>query len=481
MSNPDSQPKVQQVTAQIGGLPTVGIDVPICAVFIPLFLTAFACHMTLFRKNSGRGHKFIFNGMCCGYSMSRVLACVFRLIWATKPTDTNISLVASIFLNAGILIVYLLNDFLAWRLVRCAVPTFGWNRPVRLFHRTMLYLIIPMIVSLIVIIVLRVKSPHLAHINTAANVLTKLAQTYFLIIASAPIPLIIFAYINGPHDPFGVGSWNGKVIVLSLSVMGAVTEAGFRCGTAWAPAPLASNPAWWDSRAAFYLFNFSIDIVLLALLLIGRIDKRFYIPNGAEGPMSYSREGTPRAGTPNHEEEMRAYTYKAASFNQAPSNGNGGGLDAITSKTTLRDGEPNGEELYASKIRPARGSIDTGIGGATTWADYGRMHDHGANEDVGMKEAPLYGAAVNGDAVNGQAVNAEAVNREAVDGGAMNVEPANAFTSSTTLQDAPSDREDTPAFTRTTTPPAAPIDFGGRGAPSWADSGRDYHLGAPIS
>lgn len=284
-----------QVTAQIGGVPTIGLDVPICSVFVALFLALAVAHMTLLQINLRRGHKFIFNGMCFGFAMSRIIACTFRLIWATKPTDVNISLVASVFLNAGILVVYIINIHFAWRMVRSARPSFGWNPTVRLFNKIMLWAVLGLIIPLIVIIILRVKNPTLDHIQTASTVVSRLAQTYFLIIAVEPAVLLALALVKAHEekDHFGNGSWHGKTLVLGLSTALAITEAGFRCGTTWTPAPLATDPAWWDSKAAFYCFNFAIDVCLLSLFLVGRIDRRFHVPNGSDGPMSYSKGMAP--------------------------------------------------------------------------------------------------------------------------------------------------------------------------------------------
>jgi hypothetical protein len=282
-----------QVTAQIGGLPTVGLDVPICAVFIAIFVTLAASHMTILQVNLRRGHKFIFNGLCFGFSMSRIAACTFRLAWATRPTNSDLALVASVFLNAGIVLMYIINNLLAWRMVRSADPHFGWNRVVRIANRVLLWGILTLIVPLIVIIVLRVKKPSLAHIGLASKVVGRLAQTYFLVIATTPALLLGYAIIkarSNPVDPFGRGSWNTKAMILATSTALAMIEAGFRCGTTWTTAPLASDPAWWDSKAAFYCFNFMIDVLLLSLFLVGRIDRRFHVPNKADGPGSYSRE-----------------------------------------------------------------------------------------------------------------------------------------------------------------------------------------------
>lgn len=220
------------------------------------------------------------------------MACIMRIVWATRPTNADVSLVAAIFLNAGILLAYIINIFFAWRLVRSAAPKFGWNPIIRILNKILLWLILFMIVPLIVIIVLRVKNPTLAGVQTASTVLSRLANTYFLVVNVAAAALLIFAVTQSSfdNDHFGDGSWVAKCSILAVSIVLAMTEAGFRCGTAWAPAPLASDPAWWDSKAAFYCFNFLLDVLILTVLLRGRVDKRFHIPNKANGPGSYSRD-----------------------------------------------------------------------------------------------------------------------------------------------------------------------------------------------
>ncbi|PWN23278.1 hypothetical protein BCV69DRAFT_280887 [Microstroma glucosiphilum] len=282
-----------QLLAVVGGVPTVSVDVPICAVFLAIFVLLAAGHMTLFQINKRRGHKFIFSGLCFGFTMSRITACVFRLVWATRPGDSDISLVASVFLNAGILLVYIMNNFFAWRMVRSAHPSFGWNPIVRKLNAILLWGCIALI-PLIVLIVLRVKEPRVAHIQRGATIMSRIAQTYFLVVAVSSAFLLAYAMTRPgqPKDPFGRHSWNGKAVVLALGITFACIQSGFRTGTTWAQAPLASNPAWWDSKAAFYCFNFAMDVCILFTYLVGRIDQRLHVPNGSNGPMSYSKSAT---------------------------------------------------------------------------------------------------------------------------------------------------------------------------------------------
>jgi hypothetical protein len=50
----------------LGGIPTLLPDVPVCAVFLALFIGAAAGHMGLFQVNKKRGKKFVLNAATFG-------------------------------------------------------------------------------------------------------------------------------------------------------------------------------------------------------------------------------------------------------------------------------------------------------------------------------------------------------------------------------------------------------------------------------
>ncbi|PSK54330.1 26S proteasome regulatory subunit rpn11 [Elsinoe australis] len=277
--------------AIIGLVPTKSVDVPVDAVFIALFIALAASHMTLFRRNLSRGHKFLFNAMLFGFSMSRIVANVMRLAWAFRPHNVDIQLVATIFLNAGILLVYIINNLLTWRLIRSRIPSFGWNRIPRTIYKAQLWLVLPTIIMVIVIIVVSIKAPT-PYRSLVMTEISRFAQTYFLVLAVQPLILIPVALLwptQEPRDDFGEGSFNTKAVILLVSTTLASIEAVFRASTTWEPARPATNPAWYHSKPAFYCFNFGIDILILTFLLFMRIDKRFWVPNKANGPGSYSQ------------------------------------------------------------------------------------------------------------------------------------------------------------------------------------------------
>jgi hypothetical protein len=53
-------------TAGLGGIPQIIPDVPVTGVFLLLYVTFFAIHLTIFTNNNARGHKFLFSGALCG-------------------------------------------------------------------------------------------------------------------------------------------------------------------------------------------------------------------------------------------------------------------------------------------------------------------------------------------------------------------------------------------------------------------------------
>jgi len=85
----------------LGGVPTVGIDVPITAVFFAMFIAGAATHFTIHELNGKRGHKFHLSDAVFDFCMVRNITCIMRLVWATHPTNPSIALAALIFENAG--------------------------------------------------------------------------------------------------------------------------------------------------------------------------------------------------------------------------------------------------------------------------------------------------------------------------------------------------------------------------------------------
>lgn len=275
--------------AALGGRPTKDLDIPICAVFLVLFAAGAAGHMTIFQRNRRRGHKFIPSAVTFGFCMSRIIANVIRIVWACYPTNISLAIAAQVFVAAGVLLLFILNLIYAQRMLRAAFPAFGWSRPLSWAFKA-LYLVV--IISIIMLITVVIQSMYTLNDNTHRidRDIQLYGVTYFAIVSFLPIPIVLAILIltrfRSVEHP-GTGSWHTRAFIILLAGCLLCLGASFRAGTTWlTPRPL-TDPAWYQSKACFYIFNFAIDWTVVMIFLVSRKDKRMWVPNGSSKVRHY--------------------------------------------------------------------------------------------------------------------------------------------------------------------------------------------------
>ncbi|KAH9889643.1 hypothetical protein F4778DRAFT_773265 [Xylariomycetidae sp. FL2044] len=295
---PGGGPPYASPHASLGGLPQVVPDVIVCAVFMVMYIAFAITNMTILQINlHRRGHKFLFNGMLFGFSFARTVTLILRIVWATRPHNVRLAIAANIFLNAGILIVYVINLFFAQRILRAHQPPLGWDQRLRVALRVLLVVVACALIMTIVSIVLTSYTKNEYTLQACRDILLA-TSTYLLVFASLPIPVVLLANFLPPHperEKFGKGTMRAKTDIVLLSSTLCIVIAGFKAGTNWEPPRDLDDPAWYHGTAAFYIFNFSLEIVVLCLLTFTRIDRRFHIPNGSSKPGDYSGLNTLRS------------------------------------------------------------------------------------------------------------------------------------------------------------------------------------------
>ncbi|KAK5019198.1 hypothetical protein LTR16_000763 [Cryomyces antarcticus] len=282
-------------TQSLGGLPTIGVDVPITSVFLVLFVVGAVGHMTIFQLNIRAKRKFIPSAMLFGLCLIRTISCALRMGWATHPRSINVAIAANVFVYAGTIILYLINILFAQRIVRATHPSIGWSQA---FTSVVILIMALIVVTLIMVVTVTIQSIftlsiHTHHIDRSIQLY---GSTFNVVIAFLPFLVTIISLAiprRSKHDHFGSGSSSAKMLIL-LGSSGLITlGAGFRAGTSWSPpTPLTSPSPWYLSKACFYIFNFTVEILIIYSYLVLRVDKRFIIRNGAKGPGSYSLNGT---------------------------------------------------------------------------------------------------------------------------------------------------------------------------------------------
>lgn len=291
---PQSGPPYAPTTALLGGHPTVPLDDPICACLLLLFIAGAVTHMTIFRINHKRDHKFIFSALLFGFCMARITTLVLRIVWASKPRSVNIAIAANIFVQAGVLLLFIVNLIFSQRIVRSYHPRLGWSRGLGLAFKACYFCVAAL---LIMVIVATVDSFFTLDLNTRRidRDIQLFAGTFLTVLAFLPIPITLLAVAaprakNRRPEKFGMGRQRTKIWLLLFTSAILTLGAGFRIGVNFTTPRPAADPAWFHSKACFYCFNFVIELVVVYAYAITRFDRRYHVPNGSSGPGHYSGE-----------------------------------------------------------------------------------------------------------------------------------------------------------------------------------------------
>jgi len=296
MQLPPGPPYLPQ-TAQLGGLPTVGVDDPICAVLLLLFVGGAATHMTIFQLNRQRSHKFLFSALLFGFCMARIGALSMRMAWASHATNTSVAIAANVLTAAGVLLLFLVNLVFAQRILRAYHPRAGWSSALRWTFR-LLYACV--VACLIMVVTATVHS--FFTLDAAARQRDRdvqlVASTYLAFLAFLPIPVVAAAAL-APRptrvEKFGQGRFRTKLRLLLFTSALLALGAGFRTGVAFDLRP-ASQPAWFHHKACYYVFNYVLELIVVYTYAVARFDRRFHVPDGSSAPGHYAGTAKHAAG-----------------------------------------------------------------------------------------------------------------------------------------------------------------------------------------
>lgn len=290
---PPQGPPYAPTTAALGGVPSVGVDVPVTAVFMVFFLVGAITHMTILQLNLRKKHKFILSGLMFGFCMARLMTCVLRIAWAVHPNHIPLAIAANIFVSAGVVLLFIVNIIFAERILRATHQHLGWNKAL---SRTLIGVFTLIVITLIMVIVATVQSFYTLSTNTKRidRAIQLYGGTLFMVVSFLPILIVLTALLlprTTPVEHFGRGHFKTKIAVLLVGALLLLLGTCFRTATNFRPPRPRSDPAWYHSKACFYIFNLLIETIVIYLYAISRVDLRFYVPNGASKPGDYSAGG----------------------------------------------------------------------------------------------------------------------------------------------------------------------------------------------
>ncbi|KAG9698542.1 hypothetical protein KCU95_g2611, partial [Aureobasidium melanogenum] len=283
-------PPYAPTTAAVGGRPTIDTDVPAISIYLLLYIGGAICNMTIFQMNRRKGHKFLASWAMFGFCMARIVSCVLRIAWTTKIQNARLAIAASIFLNLGVMVVYAVVLVLASRILRATQPRLGWNPILRKAIKISYIGIVVIVILLLSFIIASVETLNQG-VRTASLWVQRASNLYLLLLnCIAPIFLLLSCLLptDSEAENFGSCSMRAKQIILGVASFFSLFISGFRCGTIWATPRPASDPAWYDHRALFYIVLLGFEIVVIYLFIFTRFDQKFWVPNGSQGPGDYS-------------------------------------------------------------------------------------------------------------------------------------------------------------------------------------------------
>lgn len=251
-------------------------------------MAAAATNMTIFQINRRRAHKFVFSALLFGFCMARITTLALRIAWASYPSSVNVAIAAGIFVQAGVVLLLLVNLVFAQRLLRSYHPRLGWSRAAGLAFR-LLYLCVPALLVMAVAATADSFFTLAPPARRAGRDVQLLAGTSLAALALLPFPVAaLAARLARRPEAFGRGRRRARLgLLLSTSALLSL-GAGFRAGVGFAAPRPAADPAWYHGRPCFYCFNFATELLVVYAYTVSRFDRRFHVPDGSSGPGHYS-------------------------------------------------------------------------------------------------------------------------------------------------------------------------------------------------
>jgi hypothetical protein len=283
-------------------------DDPATAVLLVVYLALGITHAVMFFKISKR--TFIPQAMVMGFCFSRVVTMSLRLAWSNNVTNKNVAIAATVFLNAGVLLIvlsplepsltfkYVVNLIFVHRYILQlfrSIPTRG-GHPFNFAAHTYMLSAVPVLVLLIVPAVQSFLTSSPSQISTDRTIL-RFAQCYLMVFVAVQFLATIVAWLIhffSSKKTSGISAKEATVraaIILSVGALLIWIQAVKLCQTFYTVGPqTAQSPPWFLRRPALYSGLFLPELLCIIIYAVSGIRLRFLKPNreakeeGAESP-----------------------------------------------------------------------------------------------------------------------------------------------------------------------------------------------------
>lgn len=253
-------------------------DIPPLAVFLALYAMAAVISVLLFEHHRRRRLSRTIPIILFLFSGERMLTCMLRIAWAHRLASVRLAVASQIFLQAGVLLLFLLNLIMAEMIWLGRKPRARTRLGLKAAIIMMSVLTVSSLIMVITSIILSVYTLNQKTISTCRDV-QRAGATYFLFLSTMPLIMLAFASSSSStpatekHGLFHMESL--RTVVTIISSLLCILNAGFKTGVIWAHPHSLFQPAWYHSKACLYAFVFTTEICVLVILYAARVDLRF--------------------------------------------------------------------------------------------------------------------------------------------------------------------------------------------------------------
>lgn len=186
-------------------------------------------------------------------------------------------------------VLFAVNVLFTQRIIRAMHPNFGWH-PIPSTFILVILASVPLIIFWNIInLTVSFFLLNPAKIKIVKDLLL-FGSAYTMFLSIFPMIFIAFAAAtptSGKIESFGLGSFQAKVVILLSASAILFVSAIVRLVSNLVVRP-KENPAPVDSKAVFYVTGFTLEIIVVIIYAISRVDLRFWVPDGASKPGDYT-------------------------------------------------------------------------------------------------------------------------------------------------------------------------------------------------
>jgi hypothetical protein len=193
-----------------------------------------------------------------------------------------------------VVVLFAVNILFTQRLLRALHPNFGWNPIVSKLFIVFLASVVGIIISNIISTTASFYSLDPASLKISRGFI-EFGSFYTFFLSVFPVLVLLpAAMIPGPIERFGVGPFRFKVLLLMFGTAFLAAGSITRLIATVRPRPKdMGGPN--DSKLVFYITGFTLEIIVVAMYAICRIDLIFHVPDGCTKPGDYAAGYTPKS------------------------------------------------------------------------------------------------------------------------------------------------------------------------------------------